>query len=156
MARTNRSVWIYFALNSLNLSSFLCFFSLKNAVLKSLARSEITHTGPRAYKTKSICCAFVIQLRHCHGGRVLQWTRQANKFHLPLRTTTAEKHKILYNSAKVWNELTNNITNKNTFKNPHQTALHFHLWHSHHTTQCKFNIISLPAFDSPSSFLFSI
>ena len=38
-------------------------------------------------------------------------TRQSHKFHLPLPTTTAEMHHILYHGAKLWNELPNHITN---------------------------------------------
>ena len=47
------------------------------------------------------------------------YTRQAHKFHLPLPKTTAEKHRILYHGAKLWNDLPNtltDITNKQSFK----------------------------------------
>ena len=63
-------------------------------------------------------------------------TRQAHKFHLPLPTTTAEKHQILYYGAKLWNALPNtltNIPNKQSFKR--QLKKRFISTYDTHTTQ---------------------
>jgi hypothetical protein len=38
------------------------------------------------------------------------YTRQAHKFHLPLPTSTAEKHQTLYHGAKLWNDLPDSLT----------------------------------------------
>ena len=102
---------------------------------------RITHSSPLFHKLNTLTITDINKLQtalfmhdYSHNNLPLNFTdyfqtnkqmhthntRQANKFHLPLPTTTAEKHNILYNGAKVWNELPKHITditNKNTFKN---------------------------------------